>query len=83
MTTHTEQSNGKTQVERLYGLLRDMEPHTTPEILEKVYGSDRLGAARISARVYDVNKRIKPYGYKVVSKKVSGTIWSYQIVKVC
>lgn len=80
MTTHPNVIQGKTQIERLYNLLIDGEEHTTPEIMEAVYGGDKLGVARIAARVYDINERIKRFGYKVVSRKVSNTIWGYRIV---
>jgi hypothetical protein len=45
-----------TQTERLYDLLSDYEPHSTPQILREVYGGAHLGIARISARIYDLSR---------------------------
>jgi len=48
---------GEGQVDRLFMLLQDKQPHRTDEIMNKIYGSSHLGIARISARIYDVKKR--------------------------
>jgi len=45
------------QTQRLYNLLKDGEPHSTVEIMRKVYGKDHLGLARVGARIYDIKKR--------------------------
>lgn len=45
------------QVTKLYELFSNGLPHRTDEILRVVYGGDRLGLARVAARVYDVKKK--------------------------
>ena len=45
------------QVKRLKELLDDGKPHRTDEIMEKVYGSDHLGLARVGARVRDLKDK--------------------------
>lgn len=44
------------QTDKLYNLLSDQKPHFTDEILRKVYNSDTLRLARISARIGDIKK---------------------------
>lgn len=71
---------GPTQGERLLALLQDGRPHSTPEILEVVYGGSHLGIARISARVYDLNRKL-PFGQRIESTRdpVKKTVWIYQL----
>jgi hypothetical protein len=42
------------QKQKLYNLLSDFEPHSTVEIMQKVYGGDHLGLARVGARIHDI-----------------------------
>jgi hypothetical protein len=53
------------QSERLLNLLKDGRPHRTDEILAKVYGSEHLGVARISARINDIKRQ----GYQITGYK--------------
>ena len=66
------------QVGRLYNLLSDFEWHRTDEILSRVYGSSHLGIARISARVYDVQKK---FGVEIESDNEKGSLWKYRMKK--
>lgn len=65
------------QAESLLNLLSDGKPHSTVEILEKIYGGSHLGLARVGARVYDL--RLK--GYEIEGKKdeVTKSIYWYQL----
>lgn len=45
------------QADKLLEVLSDGEPHRTDEILDKVYGGEHLGLARIGARVHDLKNR--------------------------
>lgn len=65
------------QTKKLLELLQDGNWHSTPEILEKVYGNEHLGIARIGARVYDISK----HGHKIESRKKDKTIWEYRLPK--
>jgi hypothetical protein len=47
----------KSQAQRLHELLRDFRPHSTIEIMEKVYGGSHLGLARVGARIFDLKSR--------------------------
>ncbi|MEK7578395.1 MAG: hypothetical protein AAB456_01585 [Patescibacteria group bacterium] len=49
----------QSQAARLFQLLSDYREHSTIEILEKIYGGEHLGLARIGARVYDIKKKYK------------------------
>lgn len=49
------------QENRLFDLLSDFKPHRTDEILSVVYGSEHLGIARISARIFGLKKK----GHKI------------------
>ena len=42
------------QTTKLFDLLSDGEPHSTIEIMKKVYGGSHLGIARIGARIHDL-----------------------------
>lgn len=44
----------KTQAERIKEVLADGEPHSTVEILQRVYGPSHSGIARIGARIHDL-----------------------------
>lgn len=46
------------QINLLYDLLDDGLPHRTDEIMKVVYGADHLGLARVSARIFDLKKRM-------------------------
>ncbi len=67
------------QTSQLYDLLRDGRPHSTPEILQIVYGNAHLGIARIGARIWDVKKK---YGVEIISKRDDKreSIWWYQMM---
>ena len=54
------------QVDRLYDLLLDGNPHSTNEIQEKIYGREHLGYANIHARVTEIRKK---YGVRVINFK--------------
>jgi hypothetical protein len=45
------------QAERLRILLSDGKPHSTPEILDRVYGVGHSGIARIGARIADLKEK--------------------------
>ena len=45
------------QSDRLYNLLSDGLPHSTLEIMDKIYGDEHLGLARCGARIWDVKKK--------------------------
>ena len=68
--------NGQTQ--RLYSLLSDGNPHDTIDILNRVYGGEHLGIARISARIWDLKKK----GYIIESwkDKERKSIWYYKMI---
>lgn len=42
------------QTNLLYSLLQDGQPHSTVEIMEKVYGGSHLGLVRAGARINDL-----------------------------
>jgi hypothetical protein len=47
------------QTDILYDLLKDNKPHSTIEIMSKVYGDDHLGLARVGARIWDCQRKYK------------------------
>lgn len=69
------------QTEKLYNLLSDSEPHSTNEIIEKVYPCEgRLKTpARISARIWDVKHK---YGVEIESNpdEFKKGMWWYCII---
>ena len=78
------------QESKLLELLSDYQEHSTPEILEKVYGNDHLGVARISARVLSLNRQIKkergllitdpnPIQSRPMAKR---KVWAYRLTPV-
>lgn len=73
-----------TQAERLLQLLSDGRQHRTDEIMRVVYGSEHLGIARISARVWDLNDRFKKRGRheRIISTKdpECPTLYDYQLL---
>lgn len=75
-TTHDERGTGLTQKARLLAVLKDYQWHSTTELLERVYGAGHLGIARLAARINDLRKD----DYRIESKKVGGTIWSYRLM---
>jgi len=74
-TTHTDKVEGTSQKAKLLNLLKDLEWHGTDQIQLIVYGADKLGVARIAARIHDLTKD----GFEIESKKTDGTIWSYKM----
>jgi hypothetical protein len=70
------------QTDLLYNLLKDEKPHSTVEIMEKVYGGSHLGLARAGARVWDIKKRPDKYGQLIIEgwkDKENPSIYWYQI----
>lgn len=70
---------GASQNQKLYNLLRDGLPHSTVEILHTVYNlPDEKGIARISARIWDVQKKFscKIEGWH---DKQHATLYWYQL----
>lgn len=69
----------KSHKAKLLELLSDKEPHSTPEILEKVYGNEHLGLARVGARIWD----LKDEGHKINgwNDPLKPTIHWYQLTK--
>ena len=53
------------QAEKLRRLLSDGQPHSTIEILERVYGGSHLGIARVGARIHD----LKAKGHEITGWK--------------
>lgn len=76
-TTHDNEASGRSQKDRLLAMLSDGQWHTTPEIMERVYGSDHLGLSRIPARAND----LKNDGYQIESRHDTKSVWSYRLVK--
>lgn len=66
------------QIDLLYDLLSDQKPHRTDEILKKVYGSGKLGIARIGARIYDIKQR---YSVEIIGwhDKLRPTLYWYMM----
>ena len=70
------------QKTKLFNLLKDGEPHRTDEILEIVYGNNRLGLARIGARIYDLKKEIEEQGYTITGRHdVKRSLYWYQMIR--
>lgn len=65
------------QSERIRRLLADGEPHSTIEMMEKVYGGSHLGIARVGARIYD----LKGKGCAIIGWKdeKNPTVYWYQM----
>lgn len=74
-THHSDKIVGKSQKERLYSLLRDGAWHDTVEILQKVYGGEKAGIARIGARIHD----LKQDGYHIEGRDKTKTIYEYRL----
>jgi len=68
------------QLDRLRFLLSDCKPHSTFEIVEKVYDADMATIARVGARIYDL-KRV--YGFKIEGwhDRINRKLWWYQLIK--
>lgn len=67
------------QTAKLFDILQDEKVHTVPELLELVYGLNKPSSARLAARVYDLRKRGKKWGFKIHSNRESGTKWWYML----
>lgn len=67
------------QANKLLDLLSDGNPHSTTEIMAKVYGGSHLGLARVGARIFDLKKQ----GHVITGKKdrYNPTVYWYQIKK--
>ena len=69
------------QTARLYHVLKDYQPHSTLEILRRVYGNSHSGIARISARVWDLqhdDALVKIISFRDPKRR---GIWYYQLQK--
>src|SRR3990167_6967274 len=68
------------QTEKLLNLLSDGQEHRTDEILEKCYGADHLGIARIGARVDDLKRN----GCIIEGRRgpAHRTLYFYRLVKI-
>lgn len=66
------------QTTKLLALLSDGQPHSTLDIMEKVYGNSHLGLARVGARVYDLRQK----GHEIEGKKdkENPAIYWYKLV---
>jgi hypothetical protein len=79
-TTSTLPSMKLSQASRLLALLKDGQPHSTVEIMERVYGGSHLGLARVGARIYDLkNKGHEIRGWK--DEKNPAVYWYQMKVK--
>lgn len=68
----------KSQTQKLFELLSDGRAHCTVEIMEKVYGNDHLGLARVGARIWDIKneKGVEIDSWRDVYSK---SLWWYQL----
>ena len=71
------------QADRMLEVLKDCQPHSTPDLLLRVYGSEHLGIARVGARIFDLKAKL-PEGYEIRSWRdpKRKTVWVYQLVKL-
>lgn len=62
------------QTNLLYNLLQDGQPHSTIEIMERVYGGSHLGLARAGARINDLVNLgyvfLDKYGHEIIGSGV-------------
>ena len=67
------------QTTLLFHLLSDRNWHRTDEILEKVYGFDHVGIARVGARVADLKRK----GCIIDGKpdKMKHSLYWYRLIK--
>ncbi len=67
----------KSQSSKLFELLKDGLPHRTDEILEKVYGNNHCGLARVGARIWD----LKNFGHNIIGwkDKNNRALYFYQL----
>lgn len=68
------------QIDRLYSLMSDGEPHSTFEIVEKVYDMDTTTIARVGARIFDVKRRFGAY-IESYPDKSNKKMWWYRMKK--
>lgn len=54
---NTKRGDKMSQASIMYELLSDCEKHRTDEILDKVYGLDFRGVARIASRVHEIRTK--------------------------
>ena len=66
------------QTEKLINLLIDGQEHSTVEIMDKVYGGDHLGLARVGARIFDAKQK----GYSIVGRrdKNKSSVYWYKMI---
>ena len=67
------------QANLLFNLLLDRNWHRTDEILEKVYGFDHVGIARVGARIADLKRK----GCVIYGKpdKMKHSLYWYRLIK--
>ena len=67
------------QTEKILKLLEDGQFHSTVEIMEKCYGSEHCGLARVSARVWDLKQK----GHWIVGKRdpERKTVYWYKLIQ--
>lgn len=73
------------QTDILYNLLKDEQPHSTVEIMAKVYGGSHLGLARAGARVWDIKNNVDKYGLIIIEgwkDKDNPSVYWYQLKQV-
>jgi hypothetical protein len=64
------------QKQRLLNLLSDYKPHTTLEIMEKVYGVDKKGYCNIHGRISELRED----GYNIINERVEGAVTQYVLL---
>ena len=66
------------QTQKILTLLSDKRAHRTDEFLEKCYGNNHLGLARLGARIYDLKRK----GHLIVGwkDKDNPTLYWYQLL---
>ena len=68
----------ESQTTKIHKILSEGRPIRTDEIMDRVYGNDHLGLARIGARIWDIKKK----GIRIESwpDKEHSTLWWYAII---
>ncbi len=69
----------KSQLEKMWDLMRDGNPHSTYQIVAEVYDMSTTTIARVASRVFDMKKK---YGVDINSwpDKDNPKMWWYQVV---
>lgn len=74
-TTHDDEVAGRTQKQKVYEFMKDGLWHTVPELIERVYGNDRLTGSRYGARFDELRKD----GYEIEKEHIRGGIYKYRM----